>query len=59
MKRFDITDKDLAEGIRLQGNVESLDEINSAYIERDGRISITKKIKRHLCFDFRIQSPNV
>jgi uncharacterized membrane protein YcaP (DUF421 family) len=43
MKRFDITDKDLIEGIRLQGNVESLDEINSAYIERDGRISVTKK----------------
>ena len=43
MKRFDITDKDLIEGIRLQGNVESLDEINNAYIERDGRISITKK----------------
>ena len=43
MKQFDITDKDLMEGIRLQGNVESLDEIKSAYIERDGRISITKK----------------
>jgi uncharacterized membrane protein YcaP (DUF421 family) len=43
MKRFDITDKDLIEGIRLQGNVESLDEINSAYVERDGRISVTKK----------------
>jgi len=43
MKRYDITDKDLMEGIRLQGNVESLDEINSAYSERDGRISITKK----------------
>ncbi len=43
MKRFDITDKDLIEGISLQGNVESLDEINSAYIERDSRISVTKK----------------
>src|SRR5665647_1004951 len=43
MQRFDITDKDLLEGIRLQGNVESLDEINSAYIERDGRISVIKK----------------
>jgi uncharacterized membrane protein YcaP (DUF421 family) len=43
MKRFDITEKDLMEGIRLQGNVESLDEIISAYIERDGRISVTKK----------------
>jgi uncharacterized membrane protein YcaP (DUF421 family) len=43
LKQFDITDKDLMEGIRLQGNAESLDEINSAYIERDGRISVTKK----------------
>jgi uncharacterized membrane protein YcaP (DUF421 family) len=43
MKRFDITDKDSIEGIRLQGNVESLDEINNVYIERDGRISVTKK----------------
>ena len=43
MKRYDITDKDLMEGIRLQGNVKSLDEIYSAYSERDGRISITKK----------------
>src|ERR1035437_4124245 len=43
MKRFYITDKDLLEGIRLQGNVESLDEIKSAYIERDGKISIIKK----------------
>ena len=43
MKRFDITDKDLMEGIRLQGKVESLDEINSAYLERGGRISVIKK----------------
>jgi uncharacterized membrane protein YcaP (DUF421 family) len=43
MNRFYITDKDLAEGIRLQANVESLDEIRSAYIERDGKISVIKK----------------
>ena len=43
MKRFFITDKDLIEEIRLQGNVESLDEIKSAYVERDGKISIIKK----------------
>ena len=43
MKKFFITDKDLIEGIRLQGNVESLDEIKSAYIERDGKISVIKK----------------
>lgn len=43
MKKFFITDKDLIEEIRLQGNVESLDEIKSAYIERDGKISVIKK----------------
>ena len=43
MKRFFITDKDLVEEIRLQGNVESFDEIKSAYIERNGKISIIKK----------------
>ena len=43
MKKFFLTDKDLIEGIRLQGNVESLDEIKSAYIERDGKISVIKK----------------
>lgn len=43
MNRFFITDKDLMEGIRLQGNVESLNEIKSAYIERDGKISVIKK----------------
>jgi uncharacterized membrane protein YcaP (DUF421 family) len=43
MNKFFITDKDLLEGIRLQGNVESLDEIKSAYIERDGKISVIKK----------------
>ena len=43
MKKFFITDKDLIEGIRLQGNVESLDEIKSAYIELDGKISVIKK----------------
>jgi len=43
MKKFFISDKDLIEGIRLQGNVESLDEIESAYIERDGKISVIKK----------------
>jgi uncharacterized membrane protein YcaP (DUF421 family) len=43
MQKFFITDKDLIEGIRLQGNVESLDEIKSAYIERDGKISVIKK----------------
>lgn len=45
MKRFFITDKDLIEGIRLQGNVESLDEIKSAYIERNGKITVIKKEK--------------
>jgi len=43
MQKFFITDKDLKEGIRLQGNVESLDEIKRVYIERDGKISVIKK----------------
>jgi len=37
-----ISDNDLMEGIRESGNVESLNEIKAAYIERDGKISVIK-----------------
>jgi uncharacterized membrane protein YcaP (DUF421 family) len=40
-----ITDNDLLEGLRECGNVESLEEIKKAYIERDGKISIIKQTK--------------
>jgi len=42
MKKCFITDRDLMEGLRLEG-VQSLDEVDSAYVERSGRISVIKK----------------
>jgi uncharacterized membrane protein YcaP (DUF421 family) len=42
MRQCLISENDLLEGIREAGNVESLDEIKAAYIERDGKISVIK-----------------
>jgi uncharacterized membrane protein YcaP (DUF421 family) len=43
MKLCLITENDLLEGIREAANVESLEEVEAAYIERDGRISVIKR----------------
>jgi uncharacterized membrane protein YcaP (DUF421 family) len=42
MRQCLISENDLLEGIREAANVESLDEIKAAYIERDGKISVIK-----------------
>ena len=38
-----ITEKDLLEGIRREGNVENETKIKEAWVERDGWISVVKK----------------
>lgn len=43
MRSSYITDKDLEEEVRKEGNVDTLEKIKSAYLERDGGISIVKE----------------
>lgn len=38
-----ITEKDFQEGLRTNANVDSLTQVKSAYVERDGSISVVKK----------------
>jgi len=42
MKRCLITDKDLVEGLRKQGNTERLEDVKAVYVERDGTLSVVK-----------------
>jgi uncharacterized membrane protein YcaP (DUF421 family) len=41
--RVRISDKDLKEGLRLEINDESFDDVKEIFIERSGEISIVKK----------------
>ena len=43
MKKAAVSKKDLLEGVRMEGNVNSLDKVEEAYMERSGEISIVKK----------------
>jgi uncharacterized membrane protein YcaP (DUF421 family) len=43
LKRCSISKGDLLQGVRIEGNVTSLDEIEEAFMERNGQISIIKK----------------
>jgi uncharacterized membrane protein YcaP (DUF421 family) len=43
MSRAKVTEDDLREGIRTSANLDSLDNIASARLERSGEISVTKK----------------
>jgi uncharacterized membrane protein YcaP (DUF421 family) len=43
MKRSCISESDLLESIRLQANVKTLSEIEEAYMENNGEISVIKK----------------
>lgn len=43
MNQTFITEKDLLEGIRREGNVEDETKIKEAWVERDGGISVVKK----------------
>jgi uncharacterized membrane protein YcaP (DUF421 family) len=43
MRQTFITEKDLQEGIRKEGNVEDESKVKEAWVERDGSISVVKK----------------
>lgn len=43
MKKLLISSKDLMEGVRMQLNSDSLDNVDSIYIERSGELSVVKK----------------
>lgn len=43
MRNSLISERDFMEGVRKECNTESLAEIDKAYVERDGRISVIKK----------------
>lgn len=43
MKRYFITEKDLREEIRKEGNINDINKVSEIYIERDGCISVIKK----------------
>jgi len=43
MRAFDISDDDLEENLRLNGNVSRLAEVEEARLERNGQIAVVKK----------------
>jgi len=43
MKQCMVSEKDLLEEVRTNSNLASLNEVDSAYVERNGQISIVKK----------------
>lgn len=45
MQRAMITEKDIHEEIRINGNVDSLEEVSLIYMERSGEVSVVKKEK--------------
>ncbi|MFW5709728.1 MAG: DUF421 domain-containing protein [Chloroflexota bacterium] len=42
MRKSHISEKDLMSALRLQGNIEKLDEVKEARLERSGNISVIK-----------------
>ncbi|HWD19372.1 MAG TPA: YetF domain-containing protein [Verrucomicrobiae bacterium] len=43
LQKHDLSDHDLAEDLRLNGNVESPEQVKLAFFERNGQISVVKK----------------
>jgi len=44
MKRCGISDHDLVEELRLNGNVDDLERVEAAYLERNGEISVVRSV---------------
>ncbi len=43
MRRAMITKKDVEEGVRLNSNLDSIEQAKKVYVERDGQVSVVKK----------------
>lgn len=43
LRQTDLSENDLLEGLREQGNLASLDQAEAVYLERNGSISVVKK----------------
>ena len=43
LRRANISEKDLLEGLRTQGNLATLDQAEAVYLERNGSLSVVKK----------------
>lgn len=43
MRKFTLTEKDIIEGVRINSNLEEIEDTKSIYLERDGQISAIKK----------------
>lgn len=43
MKRCMVTEKDMVEEVRINGNLDSFDKVETMYVERNGEISVVKK----------------
>jgi uncharacterized membrane protein YcaP (DUF421 family) len=43
MKKCMVTEEDLIEEVRINSNLDSLNDVEAAYVERNGKISIVKK----------------
>jgi uncharacterized membrane protein YcaP (DUF421 family) len=43
MNRFQITDKDIIEEVRVTANIDDMDKIKSVYVERSGELGVIKK----------------
>jgi uncharacterized membrane protein YcaP (DUF421 family) len=46
MKDVLVSEKDLIEGIHINANIDSLEQVDKVYLERDGQISVVKKEKK-------------
>lgn len=55
LRRSHLSERDLFEALRLQANVNSLDEVESAYKERSGEIGVVRKSPHFPQLDIRVE----
>jgi uncharacterized membrane protein YcaP (DUF421 family) len=45
MRQHDLSEHDLVEDLRLNGNIDDLRQVRAAYIERNGQISVVHQAR--------------